>query len=211
MPANLVGYRAPVSNRAIGIEIECLTWLRIPLRNTNFFGNDLLRYHKHYGFFYCKTDGSIDGAWENPDTLAVEWVSQPLTAEWLKKEIARHAQKFDWIVNDSCGIHLHVSREWLTRAKARKIYDFYNQLSEEDREYLFGRISNMYCLPSEPDERLRYRAINLTNKATIEFRMFASGDWKWAQYCVDCVVYMIKHANQLNTEAMLAFRASYRL
>lgn len=205
-------YRAPISNRSIGIEIECLTWPRIPLVSWNSrLTKQYPEYNKHYGFFYAKMDGSIEGEWDHPEMKAVEWVSQPLTAEWLKKEIARHSQKFDWITNYSCGIHLHVSREWLTRTKARKIYDFYNQLTEDERRYVFGRASNTYCKANNTDEHSRYRAINLTNKATIEFRMFASGDWKWAQYCVDCVVYMIKHANQLNTEAILAFRASYRL
>jgi len=53
--------------------------------------------------------------------------------------------------------------------------------------------------------RARYRAINTTNEKTIEFRMFRSGDVKWAQYCVKLVAYMVENAKHLNMDAFWAF------
>lgn len=185
-------FRTPNTNRAMGIEIECL------LAEAHY--NER---HKHYGFFYATTDGSID-AWPK---VGFEFVSQPLSAAWLKKEIAKLARKFQWESNDSCGVHIHVSRKWLSLEKARSINSFLYSLTNGERRELFGRGENSYCVTYDTlDKEDRYRSINITNKATIEFRMFKSGDAAWCRYCVDMVEYLINNAHHLNWDAVSAFK-----
>lgn len=50
----------------------------------------------------------------------------------------------------------------------------------------------------------RYCIVNVTNSKTIEFRMFASGNVKWAQYCVELVNYLVENAFHLNVDAFNA-------
>lgn len=188
---------APVS-RSVGIEIECL------INNANYS----IKHDTFYGFFYTTADGSISAGWRS---TGIEFVSQPLTVSWLCREIDRLNKKFKWESNSSCGIHVHVSRKWLTEKRAKTIYDWMCSLSWDEMEELFGRTPNTYC---RVDSRRklgssRYMGINTTNKDTIEFRMFSSGDAKWARYCVKMVEYLIDNANHLNIEAALAFRDMY--
>lgn len=193
---SLDNFRAPDTNKAMGIEIECT------------LGDEhYSKRHQHHGFFYATTDGSID-AWPS---IGVEFVSQPLSAAWLKKEINKLARKFTWETNPSCGVHIHVSRKWLSLEKARSINSFLYSLTNSDRIELFGRAENSYCRTHETlDKEDRYRSINITNKATIEFRMFKSGDAAWCRYCVDMVEYLINNARTLNWDAVSAFKELHR-
>jgi hypothetical protein len=176
----------------MGIEIEGFLEERTPVS-----------YGSYQGFFYVTRDGSIDA--DNWNQLTVELVSMPLTPEWLKREIYKVYQKFPLMHNSSCGIHIHVSRKWLSEKKARAIYKFIQSLNDTDICDFFGRGPNTYCRTDESWGYSRYCAINNENKNTIEFRMFCSGDAKWAAYCVDCVKYMIDNAYQLNVDAFNAF------
>lgn len=207
-------YRKPDTNRAMGIELECCME-RLPGRRI--------------GFFVGKEDVSIQPS--NVHRAAdVEWASQPLPKAWLKKELERLVFKCShrrweygsiwhrpelfgppngwdtlWESNDTCGIHVHVSRKWMTKKKANIIQEWYASIGGDAQKQLFGRQSNYYCA-AEAEIGSRYNAINQTNKETIEFRMFASGNVKWAQYCLDMVDYLITNANTLNLDAALAFR-----
>ncbi len=188
----LCRWRKAPNGKTLGIEIEMATHAHQ--------GN------AYHGFFYDTRDGSIKV--EHWNHCRTEWVSQPLPAEWLKKEITKLYSKHiqgAWYVNDSCGIHIHVSRKWLSEQKAEKIDLFLKAMARLDRIMFFGREGNDYC-EYHADKGSRYRHINYTNKATIEFRMFKSGDAAWAKWCVDCVVYLIEHANHLNFDAFDAFR-----
>lgn len=189
---SLSSFRTPDSNMTLGMELECV--VSDPNRQWT--------YDTHQGFWYLTSDGSI-----SPNNWAdngVEFVSQPLPAAWLKKEINRLAKRFQWYTNRTCGIHIHVSRKWLTTAKAKKIYTFYQELIQSEREELFGRPSNEYCRYQSAWNSTRYNAVNNENDKTIEFRMFNSGDAKWARYCVDMAVWLIRNANHLNIDAAYA-------
>lgn len=192
--------RAPVHNRAMGIELEGMVSTE----------SDPVNYGKYYSFFSAQRDGSIDtDSWRQ---TAVEFVSQPLSHEWLKREIYKLYKKFgSFTYNNSCGIHVHVSRKWLSEKKAEAIYKFLATLSEDQKELLFGRRTNGYCHTYKPYGYDRYCAVNNQNKETIEFRMFCSGNAAWACYCLDMVKYLIDNAYRLNIDAICAFRDMYKV
>lgn len=193
--------RTPVHNRAIGIEIEGFV---------NDVDSPLINYGAYTGFFSMQRDGSIDT--DNWSQRSVEFVSQPLSVEWMKKEIYKLYKKYPTFAsNRSCGIHVHVSRKWLSEKKAKTVYHFLQSLSGEQFETLFGRMPNMYCETSAVWGRTRYAAINNENISSIEFRMFKSGNAEWACYCVDMVKYLIDNAYRLNIDAIMAFRDIYKV
>lgn len=160
----------------------------------------------HEGFWYITYDGSIEPPYGYSGR---EFISQPLMPQWLKKEIKKLYSKHTILSNRSCGIHIHVSRKWLSEKKAQAIYKFLSE-NKEHCALWFGREPNGYC-DYERYGTTRYNAINNNNKATIEFRMFRSGNAEWATYCVDCVEYMINNAYRLNVDAFNAFRDCYDL
>lgn len=53
-------------------------------------------------------------------------------------------------------------------------------------------------------------ALNVEPKDTVEFRVFRSGDLKWAQYCVLLVEYIMENAKHLNKDAFFAFVDSHK-
>jgi hypothetical protein len=196
---SLSSFRQAPSNIAVGIEIEGIcSEKRIPWHDGG----------SYRGFFYITTDGSLSTYTSPSETKEHfyrerEWVSQPLTPSWLKKELKKFGEKTEYITNDSCGIHIHISREWCTIKRAKEIYAFYCGLSEQDRKYLFGRYSNDYCRTLSFGVT-RYNAVNVENKNTVELRFFASGDWQWACYCVDMATWLVHNAKHLNVDAAYA-------
>jgi len=194
---SLYSFRKPPCNKTVGIEWECLLTEKNYKRADNF-----------YGFFYGTTDGSIQ---TTSDTYGREFVSQPLQPKWLVKELARFYKKefkepIQW--NDSCGIHVHVSRKWANKARVVCLQSFLSVLTEDEYLEAFGRRNNTYNVHQSAQAttyRTRYLALNNDNKDTIEFRVFRSGDLKWAQYCVLLVEYMVENAKHLNSDAFFAF------
>ncbi len=168
--------RKPVHAKTMGIEIECL--LPRGLGRTGTLGN-------HHGFFFAGTDGSIQTSWSRGET-GVEFVSQPLPFNWLCTELTRLSKRFpNWEWNDSCGIHVHVSRNWFNNKRVESLRDGLETLNPDQQELLFGRSFNGYCTRPTPHERTsRYCAINTRNLNTIEFRMFSGGDVNWAKECL---------------------------
>lgn len=160
------------------------------------------------GFWFKGGDGSIRCLWNE---YGYEFVSQPLSYEWMHREIKKLYKLFGTLgvyTNSSCGIHIHVSKKWCSEKKAAAIWKFIKSLPIVDYEDFFGRRPNHYCTQVDGvDYDMRYRSINTTNSATTEFRMFDSAvDERWAHYCVDCVKYMVDNAYTLNVSAMTAFR-----
>ena len=187
--------KAP-TNKTMGIELECVMSHSAPFMLNGW-----------HGFFYGGRDMSIRTvAW---DETGVEFVSQPLTYDWLKKETSKLFKKVGahYRTNASCGIHVHVSKKWLTDKKAREIYAVLKDLTDDDMRHLFGRPWNRW---TEDPIGYRYCCVNITNKATNEFRVFAAGKEKWAQYCIDCAKYMVEHSHHLNVDALMAFRDCYK-
>lgn len=196
---SLSSFRKTDTHKTMGIEIECLIDIYSP---TYVYPSTYI------GFFYASTDESISPGRLAADFVGTEFVSQPLSPKWLIKEINRLNKKIaGWEYNSTCGIHIHVSRKWLSSKRAKLIHKFYCQLEDSDRGLLFGRGSNNYCTTDEWDSN-RYCAINNQNSFTIEFRMFSSGNARWAAYCVQMVEYLIHNAKHLNFEAASAFRDS---
>ena len=192
---SLSTFRKPPHNKTMGIEIECV------------LGACEVRYFQHYGFFYATQDGSIDtNTWSQ---MGVEFVSQPLPVEMLCKQIGKLGKRFTWESNTSTGIHIHVSRQWLSTKKATAIYNWIKTLTNAEFELLFGRKPNYYCRTEGTIGSTRYLAVNTENKATIEFRMFASGPADWAKYCVKMAEYLVVNAYHLNLDAALAFKDLY--
>ena len=183
--------KAPHS-KTMGIEIEAVFDVR--------YDDDWV------GFFYKGTDGSI----QRPSyrQYGYEFVSQPLTYEWMHRELGKLYKKilpYGMSVNSSCGIHIHVSKAWFSDKKANAVQKFLTTLTNEEMHDLFGRRPNHYCDPLD-SPKSRYNAVNTTNATTNELRMFCSGDLKWAKYCVDCAKYMVENAYHLNIDAFTAFQ-----
>jgi hypothetical protein len=184
-------FRKPPCNIAMGIEIEC----EISREIGYIFPERMPK-----GFWYRVYDGSLDVT--SYDMVASEFVSQPLTPEWLKKEIVRLYKKTQWLRCFNAGIHIHVSRRWCSAEAAERINSFIKVATDEGFHMeWFGRSPNRYCMPSATN---RYRSVNVENKATIEFRMFDQGDAAWACYCVDVACYLVKTNKRLNIDAMCA-------
>lgn len=177
-------------DRAIGIEVECSVsnWLERSI---------------YYGFFYAGRDVSI-----HVDGYPIEFVSQPLTQEWLKRELKKLYKRFDISANASCGIHLHVNKKWCSVKRAKTISTFLQTLSDEEMKEIFGRVPNDYC-ENRWDPSNKYCAVNVSKDTTVEFRSFRSGSINWACYCVDLVCYLVKTHASLNKEALFAFRDLY--
>ena len=187
---SLSSWRKPVSHKSFGIEIECFV--------TSYISPDEYR-----GFFYATTDGSLRG--ENHFTSPREFVSQPLPLHWLIKEINRLGRDLNWSVNSSCGIHVHVSKKWCSDKKGKTILKFLRKFYEAypmDYKMIFGRLPNRYCCTNV--DAGRYNAVNVTNDSTVEFRMFASGYVRWAQYCVYMTNYLVENCNHLTRDSVVA-------
>lgn len=143
--------KAPIA-KAMGIEIELICRRKyIP---------------DWCGFFYKGSDASIDYSWSE---YGYEFVSQPLTYEWMQRELKKLYKlldSLDYYENTSCGIHIHVSKKWFSDKKAKAVWEFIKTLPVVDYGDLFGRQPNQYCLNREEYEGCRYHAINMSNTHT---------------------------------------------
>lgn len=196
---SLSKFRTPPCSKTVGIEWEMLVPCDPYWESGSF-----------YGFFYCTTDGSIDAPYKY---VGREFVSQPLQPKWLVKELARLNKKLsgNFMSNESCGIHVHVSRKWATAERINSIDAFLRKLTDDEYLESFGRSPNWYSRhQSYTAGPSRYMALNVENKATVEFRVFRSGDLKWAQYCVLLVEYIMENAKHLNKDAFFAFVDSHK-
>ncbi len=181
--------RKPVHSKCMGIEIECL----IP-RHTAEAG-------KHYGFFYAGVDGSLrPGAFSG--RKGIEFVSQPLPYQWLRKEIVKLAKQFPWTTNESCGIHVHVSRSWTSPKRIAKLCAALRKYHPHEMVELFGRYSEDYATTYQSGIS-RYGAVNTTNRHTVEFRMWAPGDAQWALECLRRTKLMVEHKGAFTPEALM--------
>ena len=133
---------------------------------------------------YVKDDGSLDNGFEI--------VSMPFTSrarhrllDWykiLKYLKAKRAKSFR---TDTCGLHIHVSREALTDNDIRKIKYFF-WVNRGRVQKVAGRRANNYCefqsfhhvmfaAADNLRQSTRYLAVNVvtqTKKRTVEFRIF---------------------------------------
>lgn len=185
MPQTLTEVRKAPCRNTMGIELECFVNY-IPI-------NQVKDFYRHHGFFYAGSDVSILAP-SGQDS--VEFVSQPLTPRWLERELFKLKKRVGhWDVNDSCGIHVHVNKEWLSDRKAEVLFASLCKVTEDfswrTMQEVFGREGNSYCIWGNTYSR--YRAINIRPQHTVEFRMFSSGDERWAIYCVRLVEWMVNN------------------
>jgi hypothetical protein len=133
--------------------------------------------------FYCKEDGSL--------TYGFEVVSHPCSFAWWQEHSlywcnSLVAAGYKSFKTTTCGMHVHVSKAFLTESERAKLLmfaktnrDFIRFISRRKPECLdrwakvdqsstariIRKVKNLAS-----DER--YEAINLLNRATIEFRIF---------------------------------------
>lgn len=123
-----------------------------------------------------KRDGSLG-------SHGIEIVTRPATLEkqyllWNKFLSAPRKGLVSW--SDSrCGMHVHVSRDGLTENQIAKAVCFCNSYGNKKFTYIIaGRKDSTYAKykAKTMEDAIsccdRHEAINLTNDATIEFRMF---------------------------------------
>ncbi len=152
-------------------------------------------------FVVCKEDGSLvmNGKYSGVEKYAMngdgltyagfEIVSAPASLDihrerWYKIQDAVGYKQLRAWDTDTCGLHVHVSREALTSLQIARVIAFVNHPYNQPLiQKVAGRKSSEYykykevpygqVLQSIPrsDETRRW-AINLTNPATVEFRIF---------------------------------------
>jgi hypothetical protein len=153
------------------------------------------------GFWYHGHDGSLTS-----HNGGYELVSQPLTPPWLRRELRKkHKSLSVWelIADHTCGIHIHINRNWLAVRKGRMVADFLDGMPNDVLQRWFGRGPNPYCKRGAGG---RYRIINFTNPNTIEIRLFAgSVRVEWWLWCVDFTEYLVRNAGHVNEDAVNAY------
>ena len=137
--------------------------------------------NKEYGptFWMPKSDSSIEG-------LGFEFVTQPMTLRYFQKLNMHPMFNFRMIDSKKNGLHVHVNREsFLSDVHIYKVVDFVHQ-NVKWINLISGRDYNNYNGPlnHKPSKTVldtknkkredRNVRVNLTNRNTVEFRMFAS-------------------------------------
>ncbi len=140
---------------------------------------------------YMKRDGSIGNG--------VELVSHPTTLSYIKKtkleEFLSGIKEIGFQDDDACGLHVHVSRDSLSKKGWWSLMTFMNKLSNKflkisrrDKTRLnYCQFNNMTgsitdalingktIFTKDVDKnKERYSAMNFLNDKTVEFRMFRS-------------------------------------
>lgn len=142
---------------------------------------------------YCKHDGSLDDGFEmvtHPMTLAYHQSEMPWAA------ILQKAVQMGYTSHQAgtCGLHVHVNRNAFGETEAQqdaviaRILFFFEKNWEEllkfsrRTQYQLDQWAARYGYKDQPKELLdhakksahagRYTSVNLTNKNTIEFRIF---------------------------------------
>lgn len=120
---------------------------------------------------YCKEDCSID-------EYGFELVSHPHTlqahkeAHWDDALATMRRAGMKSHDAEHCGLHVHVSREFMSNFLWDIVADFMDRFKEQFIA-LARRHSDYANFPSDGcGRRGRYSALNLTNDSTVEFRIF---------------------------------------
>lgn len=168
----------------------------------------------------CMHDGSLseDG---------IEFISHPLSYKYMLSLEDKYRSVFDRLVNlgyrshdtDSCGLHFHVTRpqnpdiidriilfmetykeEIITfsRRKNNEIASWCNFLSDKRTDINEKELKSLDYIKKYKETSNRYMALNLTNRNTIEFRIF-KGTLKYETFmaCFEFVYFLTKLASDL--------------
>lgn len=182
-----VAEESPRAHRLFGVEAEVEVLeldQRVPaaLDALNFLGRD---------FIICKHDGSLKGLRPNGrgGDYGFEIVTAPASlsvhrAKWENIESMPGFSRLRAWDTDTCGFHVHVTREALSHLQIGRILAFVNHPANLPFiTKVAGRAPTMYALtkPSRVSDGLampercdltRRVAVNQTNEKTVEFRMF---------------------------------------
>jgi len=135
--------------------------------------------------FYLKRDSSIDNGFEV--------VTHPFTFEWHNKQRSVFEELLETLKNNgfrsyntsTCGIHIHITKSYLSGLDLAKLQLFFCQneefiktISQRQASKLesWGKIKKdkkeIYDSSKKKGGKGRYTAINLQNYHTVEFRIF---------------------------------------
>lgn len=178
---------------------------------------------QHAGnLIYCKADGSVDGA---------ELVTHPMSYEWAMANFpwqvlpALKDEADATVIASDNGIHIHVSRDGFDNSShlfrwmkfwyrnpndiqriARRQANSWSAFRPEDRAGQFEHSKygkGNYDYESDATRRHRYSAINTTNDATLEVRVFASTlRPRRAQAALQLVAGSVEYTRQLSADAI---------
>ena len=188
----------PLGKRYYGLELEYSNTNSVQVKENM---SDLYKDK----WLYNKSDGSLSDG--------VEIVTSPCDYKsimWLLDKIKEPIKKITngTKYSQNAGIHIHVSKKSIPsyniyklsyllnniQAKELSYIMFYlsgrNNSVSEEREIRYAKIGNIKSFKDEED---RYLALNLSNKNTIEFRIFkATNDMDKVKSYVNFVESMIK-------------------
>lgn len=169
---------------------------------------------------FFENDGSL--------TNGFEMISQPMSLPALREVFGflRSSELLSGVRSHrttTCGLHVHVGRSGLSNVTIARAVTFVNDPQNDAFvTALARRYNTSYCKVAEKDIELahlpgdRYEAINLTGRATIEFRIFR-GSLKYeavvaaVEFCHAILEFCGRpetSATALNARAFLAFCAS---
>lgn len=165
------------SKRFFGIELE------VENIDETIYNEDMAEIIVNESLFYCKSDGSLSNGFEI--------VSYPASFDYWKKHSLAflstlQTNGFRSYNTDSCGIHIHVSKNSVSQLTLYKMLTFFSNNIEliktisqrkEDKLQSWASVSTdkrSFCEISKKKGGHvgRYVAINLQNQNTIEFRIF---------------------------------------
>lgn len=166
--------------RAFGLELE------IQVRNENSSIaagriHDVVNPSGETGeYCYFERDGSIGEGFEIVTQPAGMDIHRQKLALFLNNpDIKRNMRSHE---GGSCGLHIHVGRQYVTQAQIYRVQAFLNDVRNEGIvRKVSRRYSNNYARinhhmgklsPEGKHSGERYEALNVTNSNTIEFRIF---------------------------------------
>lgn len=141
--------------------------------------------HTYKDFAFAKHDGSMFNGFE---VVSIPLSRDAHATRWIP--FLEAARENGLQIRNSCGMHVHVSREWLTPLQIGKMLAFVcNPKNEDFMKIIAGRKPPVIKSKNYPDgkayaemspkkitdvtkHRDRYSALNLVNPETIEFRIF---------------------------------------
>jgi len=169
-------------NVKFGIEIECFVPTDVA---ANFTPGG---YHRGLPIQMAPTgwNSQYDGSLHGPSGYtAVEVVSPVLAGEAGLTEavyMVEYLNEVGAVVNESCGLHVHVNAAGLTPLQIQRVYNAFRHYEMAfyglSGEKAWERMQSTYCRPSHRWDSSRYQSLNLTNvgrsrKNTIEVRCFS--------------------------------------
>ena len=187
------------TNLFYGLEIETLIRKgferqEIAEKTLNLFSQDHV---------VLKEDASISGSGFEivSNTASFQYHKTKLWDNFFGSDIRDNLRSFH---DKSTGLHIHASRDFYTKSDIGKIVVFLNiPYNKKFITHLSGRNYNSYC-QNNPDKKVtdynkdhnRTDALNLTNRKTIEFRIFKgnlseNSVFRYLEF-VDCLSHFVK-------------------